>query len=314
MPYKDFENIIVSVIIVNYNTLSLTRNCINSIYEKTSNLSFEIILVDNASTDGSKEYFEKDNRITYIYSLENLGFGRANNLGVKIAKGKNIFFLNSDTVLKNNAIKILSDFLDANENVAICGGNLFDRNNKPTHSYLMYFPSVYYELNGAFLKVLDRIRFGKSREFNFSGKPKDVAYVTGADLMMKRSVIDKYGAFDPRFFMYFEETEMCCRIKRAGFKIMSVPEAEIFHFQGASTTKVISDIKIDSFITYFYLTADRKYFKRVICAWKFHMLMILFSTFFLKPNKFNLHIKSYYKISKRLEKIAEDTIQIPNNN
>ena len=88
----------VSIIIVNYNTKDLTSQCIDSIYEKTQGVRFEIILVDNASTDGSKEVFEKDTRITYIYSDENLGFGRANNLGAKVAKGKYLFLLNSDTI------------------------------------------------------------------------------------------------------------------------------------------------------------------------------------------------------------------------
>lgn len=91
----------VSIIIVNYNTKALTSQCINSIYEKTQGISFEVILVDNASIDGSKEHFQSDSRVRYIYSEENLGFGRANNLGVSVASGQNILFLNPDTVLIN---------------------------------------------------------------------------------------------------------------------------------------------------------------------------------------------------------------------
>ena len=97
----------VSIVIVNYNTLLLVKNCIDSIIAKTACVNYEIIVVDNASTDNSKEYFSNDTRIKYIYNEKNLGFGLANNVGIKIAKGRNIFLLNPDTLLLNNAIKIL---------------------------------------------------------------------------------------------------------------------------------------------------------------------------------------------------------------
>ena len=100
----------VSVIIVNYNTLGLTSDCIESIIAQTSTVEYEIILVDNASTDGSKEVFAQDKRIKYIYSDRNLGFGRANNLGIREAKGRYLFFLNSDTILLNNAVKLFFDY------------------------------------------------------------------------------------------------------------------------------------------------------------------------------------------------------------
>ena len=89
----------VSIIIVNYNTCDITKNCINSIFEYTKDIKFEIILVDNNSKDKSYSVFSNDNRITYLYQQNNLGFGKANNLGFKHAKGKYIFLLNSDTLL-----------------------------------------------------------------------------------------------------------------------------------------------------------------------------------------------------------------------
>lgn len=90
---KDIQQIMdVSIIIVNYNTWKMTAECIKSVIDKTKDLTYEIILVDNASTDGSREFFEKNQHIIYLYNSENLGFGRANNLGLKIAKGRNILF------------------------------------------------------------------------------------------------------------------------------------------------------------------------------------------------------------------------------
>lgn len=225
----------VSVIIINYNTLRMTSECIDSVLEKTRDLSFETILVDNASTDGSREYFSEDRRIKYIYSEENLGFGRANNLGLKAAEGRNIFFLNSDTLLKNNAVKILSDYLDNHKETGACGGNLFDRDGHPAHSYKSRQYSIWSEVDNLLHCLPKRIEGNRNEQFNHTGKPLKVAYITGADLMVPRCVLEKTGGFDPDFFMYFEEAELCCRIRKAGFGIISVPEAEITHFGGASS-------------------------------------------------------------------------------
>ena len=224
----------VSVIIINYNTCQMTAECIDSVFEKTEGIEFEIILVDNASTDGSREFFEKDKRITYIYNYENLGFGRANNVGIEIAKGRNILFLNSDTLLINNAITILSNYLDENSRVGACGGNLYTKDLKPNHSFRRIAPSIADEVNTFFAKVPTKIIYGKNEEFNHSRKPLSVKYITGADLMIKKSVINNIGVFDPRFFMYYEETELCHRVRKNGYKIMSVPYAEIIHLDGGS--------------------------------------------------------------------------------
>src|SRR3712207_2177399 len=100
----------VSIIIVNYNTCQLISNCIDTIFQNTDGISFEIIVIDNASCDASKSKFENDARINYVYSYENMGFGRANNVGMMLAKGEYIFLLNSDTLLINNAIKFFYDY------------------------------------------------------------------------------------------------------------------------------------------------------------------------------------------------------------
>ena len=147
----------VSIIIVNYNTYNLTHNCIESIIKNTCSISFEIILVDNASKDGSKEFFSKDNRIKYIYLEENIGFGRANNVGVEYASGNFLFFLNSDTLLVNNAIYILYQYLIENPKVAICGGNLYDVNMQLTHSFSKLFPSIVNDIDLALNRNLSKL-------------------------------------------------------------------------------------------------------------------------------------------------------------
>lgn len=224
----------VSIVIVNYNTLLLVKNCIDSIIAKTACVNYEIIVVDNASTDNSKEYFSNDTRIKYIYNEKNLGFGLANNVGIKIAKGRNIFFLNPDTLLLNNAIKILSDFLDKHPKVGCCGGNLYNADLEPIHSYSMMLPSYLWELNLLFASKIEKILWGKNAQFNHTLKNRKVGYICGADMMLRRSVLDQVGCFSDSFFLYYEDTELSYRIKQAGYEIISVPKAEIQHLVGKS--------------------------------------------------------------------------------
>ena len=252
----------VSVIIINYNTRQMTAECIDSVFEKTKDIKFEIILVDNASTDGSKEFFEQDKRIIYIYNNENLGFGRANNIGIEVAKGRNILFLNSDTLLINNAIKILSNYLDENPKVGACGGNLYTKDLKPNHSYRLIFPSIMDEINTLFAKLPSKFIYGKNEEYNHTNKPLLVKYITGADLMVRKNVLDDVGLFDPRFFMYFEETELCHRFWENKYAIMSIPNAKIIHLDGGSfnsTDVVLSYKKRDKM----YDDSKYKFYKKL---------------------------------------------------
>lgn len=225
----------VSIIIVSFNTAKLLENCICSIIEKTKDISYEIIVVDNNSQDSSVEFVKKKfNWVKIIVSKENLGFGRANNLGIAIASGRNIFFLNSDTLLINNAIKILSDHLDRNDKTGVCGGNLYDANEKPAHSFTQIFPGIINELNYLTLNIFSKLFFGKNLYFNYSGKNIRVARVSGADMMIPKKILDEVGGFDPTFFLYSEETDLAFRINKLGFNVVSVYNARIIHLEGRS--------------------------------------------------------------------------------
>ena len=149
----------VSVIIVNYNTKELTKQAIRSVFDKTEGVEYEIIVVDNDSKDGSVEELKKtfQDKITVIESKENLGFGRANNLGIKQSKGKYVFLLNSDTELINNAIKIFYDYMEQNMQVGVCGGNLYNKNNEPATSYCMYKKSISSYIYWRIIQIVSKI-------------------------------------------------------------------------------------------------------------------------------------------------------------
>lgn len=231
----------VSIIIVNYNTQLLTCACIDSIIAKVTGLDYEIILVDNASTDGSQEHFCRDERIKFIEAGMNLGFGKANNLGVKQAKGDYVFFLNSDTLLLNNAIYEMWRYCEEHksEKIGGLGCILCDGNYKRCHSYAKlstwkdivwsYFWSPYSRAKAKRIMKIDSEEESK--------EAFEVGYVTGADLFVPRKVIDECGSFDPDFFMYSEESEMQWRFRKHGYKNMIIKSPKIMHLEGMSQAK-----------------------------------------------------------------------------
>lgn len=232
----------VSVIIVNYNTKELTKACIDSVFAQTSGLSFEVILVDNASTDGSIELFEKDDRIHFIESGGNLGFGKANNLGYQYATGKYLFLLNSDTLLLNNAIKeFFLQMEQHDESIACMGCLLIDAKQKPTHSYGR-FPTFWNEVVRKPFRTLQRLFFVRNRFDGYDDGPLsvmdercfEVEYVTGADLFMRKTVADQFGLFDPDFFMYYEECEMQYRYRKHGYRSAITDAPKVQHLVGGS--------------------------------------------------------------------------------
>lgn len=255
----------VTIIIINYITSNLVSEAVKSIYEKTCGCSFEVIIADNNSPDNSLAVLNDRLRdypdIKILPINDNIGFGRANNACVKIANGRNILFLNPDTLLRNDAPSILSDYLDKHPDVGACGGNLFDGQLKPVRSFHRWFPSILNDFSSAFFSIPEIAVFGLNRFFNFSGKVIEVAYISGADLMIPKIVLDDLGAFSPNFFMYYEETELCWRIKKKGLKIISEPSAEIIHLEGKSFSNMERKATIvgKSRNTYFELTHSKPY-------------------------------------------------------
>lgn len=269
----------VSIIIVNYNTKELTRQCIYSLFEHTHDINFEVIVVDNDSKDGSVELFAGDSRIVFIESGANLGFGKANNLGAERALGKYLFYLNSDTILLNNAIKMLFDYMEENMkklHIGALGCLLLDSDNLPTHSF-SDFPKV-----GRFLKdewgdhFLKRFgikmkRLDEDVNVENLGNVTSVDYVTGADIFVARDVINKYGGFDKDFFMYYEESEMQYRWRKLG-KLHSyvIKGPQIVHLEGKSQ----SGQSVSKYLR--QLKSQLLYFKKTCSPLKYYLYRVVF--------------------------------------
>lgn len=234
----------ISIILVNYNTKDLTKNCLKSVFEHTLGLRFEVFVVDNNSQDGSCEMIEQEfPQVRLIKNRENKGFGAANNIAMKLSKAKYVFLLNTDTILVNNAVKILFDFMEDEEHkkVGACGGTLYYSDMTPQHSYGR-FPTIArlafisIGLNLLFKDFYKKVLWvDDNKELK---NPKQVEYVTGADILFRKSAIDKVGYFDEEFFMYSEDVEIAHRLLKKGFSSYIVPEAKIIHLCNASTEKV----------------------------------------------------------------------------
>lgn len=227
----------VSIILISYNSIRLTRQALASIQEFCPEA--EIIIVDNASQDGSADCIESEfPNVTLIRSEENIGFGRANNLAAKVAKGRFLFLVNTDTWMLSNTAKILSKYLLQNDHVAACSPQQFQENLKP-QVIGGSFPSI-------FTLLWDHLHLWRitpksiSRRFQVlcthqSSSPMAYDYLMGSALMIRREIWDRLGGFDPRFFFYYEETDLCYRIRNEGKEIHLVPNATMVHLHGGST-------------------------------------------------------------------------------
>ncbi len=229
----------VSIIIVTYNTKDLTDNCIKSIRKFTEEIDYEIILVDNGSTDDSKNYFEADKTITYIYSSENLGFGKANNLGAESATGEFVFLLNSDTIFKENSLLKFYNFFILNElklNIGVLGCLLVDEKGK-VNGYGNSFPSCKVLKNKLWNKIpiiAGLLPVVKDKNYNHEGDFFEIDYVIGADMFLKKKLYDKMNGFCEQFFMYYEETDLQKRISDIGLKQYIFTSTTIIHLEEAS--------------------------------------------------------------------------------
>jgi N-acetylglucosaminyl-diphospho-decaprenol L-rhamnosyltransferase len=229
----------LSIIIVNYKTRALTLECLRSVYSENKREDFEVILVDNNSDDGSVEAFgEQFPNIKLIPLAENIGFACANNLAAKHACGEYLLLLNPDTVVLDNAIFRLVEFGEATPNAGIWGGRtLFgDHSLNPTSCWrAQSLWSVFCALAGL------RALFPDSGLFHSEGyggwrrdTVRDVDVVTGCFLMIRRTLWDRLEGFDPVFFMYGEDADLCLRAKALGFCPTTTPNAAIVHYAGAS--------------------------------------------------------------------------------
>lgn len=229
----------LSIVIVSYNTKDFLKNCIKSIYETSKDLSFEIIVVDNNSSDGSQSLVSKTfENVILIKNTENLGFSKANNIGVKKTIGKYVLFLNADTIVHENTLKHMVNFMDKNEKAGASTCKLVMPNGKIDDASHRGFPTPWNSF--AHFSGLSKF-FGKTKTFggynlgfmDFS-MTHEIDALAGAFMLVRRKAGEDANWWDEDYFFYGEDLDFCYMLKQKGWKIFYVPQVNILHYKGIS--------------------------------------------------------------------------------
>ena len=309
---------IITFVLINYNTKEITKQAIESIYKTQEKKDFEIIVVDNASTDGSKEYFKEFenlyNNFKYIYNNENVGFGKANNIGFKYANGNFIWVLNSDTILHTqNVNEIIEKKFNKYPNVGVIvtkvlyeDGSLqpnvqsfsslttillrllkvgeFVRNNKVLLNFFIWLP-IKPKLIKTYLE-----NFNKKRKEEF------IEWASGCSLIFKRALYEKLGGFDENFFMYTEDEEICYRVHKLGYKILYTPDIVVTHFEGKSN----KNVKTNGFLLREKIKSEFYYYKKHFPE-KYEKLKFIYNWVTFVGQFFSKRLKAIRKNFKELK-------------
>ena len=236
----------LSIIVVNYNCAKVIRTCFSSVYRETKGCSFEVTLVDNASTDGSVEIVEKEfPKVRIVRNNENNGFAAANNVAIRQAAGEYVLLLNPDTEILDGALQKTVAFMDSSPGTGIAGCKLLYADGSLQPSVRGY-PSVLSAfLDATFLYLLlprNRMMRGTGLSRFDPSRAQEVDWVIGAYFMMRRSMIDALGMLDEQFWIYGEEVDYCQRAKDAGFETWYFPDAKVVHYWEGMTAFNLSGI------------------------------------------------------------------------
>ncbi|HNP61485.1 MAG TPA: glycosyltransferase family 2 protein [Nitrospirales bacterium] len=270
-----------SIIIVTYNSSSCIGACLSSLLNISD---IELVVVDNDSKDGTAAKLQKEfPQITLIALQNNIGFGRACNIGLAASSGSFALFLNPDTIANEKAIRTLVQFYEKHPRVGIIGGRLVDPCGKPLQSMgdtpsltglVLDKPLAWVAkrvgAQGVFRRILGRC----SAKFLMPPEAEPVAWVSGAFLCCRRSIWDTIGGFDENFFLYYEDVDLCLRAKQAGWEVWHVPEAVVEHQSGASFGGDLFKQKEIYYANQYYFF--RKHFGRPI-AWALWILQSVYS-------------------------------------
>lgn len=232
------EEVRVSIIIVNYNAGQVLINCLNSIESHLQVVNYEVIIVDNCSTDGSLSVVEKKFPQIIIHRQEkNTGFGAGSNLGANIAKGEFLLFLNPDTLVKDNILLPLVELAQKESSIGVVGPNLLNLDGTFQYS------------TQSTLSVWKEFLIKQNKKYNLHAQTvsiqSEVSFVTGAAFFVRKKTFEAVGGFDENFFMYFEDVDLCLRVKKQGWKIIYTPKVSLIHIKGYSSRNISDAIAIE---------------------------------------------------------------------
>jgi GT2 family glycosyltransferase len=231
----------VSIISVTWNSQGFIRNCLDSIFLLRDRVRCEIIIVDNGSSDETvkivREFYPE---VNLIENKTNSGYAKGNNQGMEQAQGRYLLLLNPDTQLLDNSLSSMSELMDGNPRIGALGPKLLnpDRSTQASCREFPRFSTLIWEFTGLSRLFPNSKTFGGWRMGYFAfDQPKEVDQPMGSCLMLRRETLEQVGSFDEKLSMFFNDVDLCYRMKQAGWKIYFHPEAQVIHHKGASTRK-----------------------------------------------------------------------------
>jgi len=253
----------LSIIIVSHNCKSQLQQCLLSLQENVDRIVYEIIVIDNSSEDGSQEMTASNfPDVTLISNPQNVGFSKANNQGIKAAGSDYILFLNPDTIVYPGALEILLQVIKSQKNVGGVSPALLYGDNKYQVSFggkRDFFPEM--------LQKFCLNSFYRGRLKSYKNQRKAV-WLSGACLLTSKDVLDEVGSFDEKFFLYYEDIDLCIRITQTGRVLLFLPEAKIFHYGGVSTQKQKTKNR------FFYRQSQLYYYRKHNSIVSWHLLRL----------------------------------------
>lgn len=255
----------LSIIVTNYKTPELLKLCLKSIKETIKDIDYEVLIMD-AQTDEDTEYVARGlfGEYKFFPFVKNVGFRALVNEGLEKISGRYILILNSDIILTDGAIKKMIDYLGQNESVGIAGPQLLNLDNSIQDSCLRFFGPLTVLARRT---IFGRTAFGKKMLARFLMKdfdhcqPKEVDWLLGSALLVLKSAVDRVGPMDDRFFMYFEDVDWCRRFHLAGYKIVYLPEAKMYHYHLRVSKKIggMLDLFVNKY-TWIHIASAIKYY------------------------------------------------------
>lgn len=241
---------VLTVIIVSWNTAPLLAECLRSIFPSAENLDYEIVVVDNASTDGSAAMVEREFAgVRLIRNSTNAGFARANNQGIRASAGRYVLLLNSDTIAPPGALPALVQFMDDHSDAGACGPRLARSDGTAQSFAFGSDPTIAYLL----ARGANRLLFRRPLHDWETDAVQVVDWVSGAALLARRDALEQINGLDEKFFMYFEDNDLCLRLRRADWQVFYNPKVTITHFGGASLNQSALRTRwYDASLRYFY--------------------------------------------------------------
>lgn len=245
----------VSIIIVNYNTEMYLQECLKSIFQYSLGFMYEVIVVNNSNNTIDIDFITPDTKFTIIQNTSNLGFAKACNIGAEEAKGNFLFFLNPDTLIKDNVIEKLIKFYEHNQEmlkIGCLGCKLVNINYDEQHSY-GNFPSVKSDINDKIFSLWNRVVYNDNKVIkNIKHQTIyknifKVDYITGAAFLIRKDIFEKVGGYDNRYFMYFEETDLQKRLFNNGLFSYLCIDLQIIHYKGVATSNSANYLRVLNF-------------------------------------------------------------------